>query len=212
MGCLTAVSAVLGVYLYTRYLRKATVAAVSQNYYFLVSESTHVEASAQAIRLDGGAGYCLERDDRAYVSVCAYLTEVEAKSVQANLDEDTRVLSLGVENLYFKSREEKRNAAKITGAFTTLSDVIEVLAKETKRLDEGGTQESSKRILEILRRQLVYLSKEYEWIFPSYANVCKRAAERLSQWIEGTVFVKDLRYLQCELCDSYMQLAENFSV
>ncbi len=212
LGGFTAVATVFGVYTYTRYLHRATVEAVSQNYYFLVSESTHVEASAQEIQLNGGAGYLLEGNERDYVSICAYLSEEEAKTVQEGLEEDTRVVVVGVDKLYFRSRKDKQNAKKIVGAFQTMLGIIEVLAQETKRLDEGATQESSKRILETLKGQLLYLSKEYEKIFPSYANVCKRAAERLHELISGTVFVKDLRHLQCELCDSYVGLAEEFSI
>ncbi len=212
IGSVTVVFAVLGVYFYTRYLKRATVAAVSQNYYFLVSESTHVEASTHEIQLNGGAGYLLEMTDREYVAISAYLSSEEANAVQESLTEETKICKLGVEKLYFKSKEDKRKAKQIIGAFETFENAIDLLTQETKRLEEGATQESSKRILETLKRQFLFLKKEYDVIFPSYANVCKKAAERLSELIAGTVYAKDLRYLQCTLCHSYVTLAQEFSV
>ncbi len=209
---IVAVFVVLGVYMYTRYLDRATVEAVSQNYYFLVSDSTHVEASTQEIILDGGAGYVLNAEGKEYVTVSSYLSSYEAETIQKSLDKETRIIALGVENLYFKTKEEKKNTAKIKGAFQALADCIEVLSKETSRLEKGGTQESCKRILETLRKQFVFLAKEYKDVFLSYGQLCDKTVIELDKLLNNTIFVSDLRRLQCELCYSYVCLAENFSL
>ena len=209
---IVAVLVVLGVYMYTRYLDMATVEAVSQNYYFLVSDSTHIEASTHEIILDGGAGYVLESNGTEYVTVSSYLSSHEAEMVQKGLDRQTRIIALRVDNLYFKTKEEKRNSAKIKAAFQSLSDCIEVLSKETARLEKGGTQESCKRILETLKKQFVFLGREYNSVFLSYGQLCDRTAVQLEKLLNTTIFVSDLRHLQCDLCNSYVSLANEFSL
>lgn len=212
IGVTATFATVVGVYLYTRYLDNATVQAVSQNYYFLVSDSTHVEASAHQIVLDGGAGYLVDDGDREYVAISAYLTSDEAETVQIGVNEPTKVLTLGIENLYFRTPAEKKHAKKITGAFQALEDCIEILDLEIARLEKGATQESSKRILQTLKKQFVFLGKEYGELFSAYAHVCENAAKDLEALINATVYVKNLRYLQCSLCVSYVTLAEEFSI
>ncbi len=212
IGGITAVSCVLGVYLYSRHLQNATVEAFSHDYYFLVSNSTSVEASTHTVQLNGGAGYLLDGTDREYVAISAYLTAEEAEKAQANVQEETKIFSLGIENLYFKSKEDKKNAPKIVSAFRCLEDIIEVLHKETARLEQGATQQSSKRILQTLQRQLCYLGEEYGKVFPKYQTTCTQASSKIDEIVDNTVYVKDLRYLQCFLCDAYVSLAKDFSL
>ncbi len=212
LGAITLLCSVFGVYLYTRYLDNATVEAVSQNYYFLVSDSTSVEASTYEIQLNGGAGYLMEQDGREYVAISTYLTEIEAQTVQKNWKEDTKIFTVGSEKLYFKKQADKKNAKKIIGAFHTLEDIIEVLHLEINRLEKGATQESCKRILQTLEKQFAFLENEYEGFFPKYSKICQTAIKRLEKMINDTVFVKDLRYLQCELCEAYATLAKDFAL
>ncbi len=203
---------VAGVYLYTKYLDKATVAAVSQDYYFLVADTTHVEASAYQIVLDGGAGYFLEVDEGEFVTVAVYSSQAEAESVQVSLLQDTRVISLNAGNLYFKSKTDKKNAKQIVNAFQLLGDYVQVLSGEIVRMEKGGTQESCKRMLETLKRQFIYLAKEYKSVFQSYAKLCDRTANSLSKMLNETIFVSNLRNLQCDLCYSYVSLAKEFAL
>lgn len=212
VGVLTSIFVVLGVYFYTLYLDRATVEAVSQNYYFLVSNSTHVEASTHQIVMDGGAGYLLEKDGQKYVTVSTYLTGDEAESVQNSLDMDTQIITFGVEKLYFKTREQKANAKQIKGAFQSLANSIEVLSQTIVRLENGGTQEACKRVLEILKRQFAYLGKAYATLLPSYSQLCQGAEKQIEKLVEDTVFVSNLRCLQSELCYSYVCLAREFSL
>ena len=79
-------------------------------------------------------------------------------------------------------------------------------------MDEGATQESSKRALNILAKQFSYLQGQYGETFEEFSRVCAKADEELEKLVAGTVFVRELRYLSCMLCDSYVRLCEEFSV
>ncbi|MBE7084920.1 MAG: hypothetical protein E7368_02565 [Clostridiales bacterium] len=208
----TAFLIVFGIYLYTRYLNNATVEAVSQNYYLLVSDSTHVEASTHQIVLNGGAGYLLEMDGREYVTISAYPTRAEAEKVQSGLAEKTTVLSVGRKQLYFKSAKEKKRAKQVVGALSCLEDAIEVLHQEISRLENGATQESSKKILQILKKQFDYLGTEYGEEYEKFAKVCQWASEFIGAIMEDVVYARDMRYLECALCVSYHELTEEFSL
>ncbi|MBE5744548.1 MAG: hypothetical protein E7355_00210 [Clostridiales bacterium] len=203
---------IIGICLYARYLDRATVEAFSQNYYFLVSDSTHVEASTHQIVLNGGAGYSMYENGRQYIAFASYLTATEAENVQKNIQDETQIITLSAKNLYFKKRKDKKNKKKIVGAFQTLSNCITVLNQEIVRLETGATQESCKRILKILEKQFRYMSKTYDGVFPSCAAVCQKAVTDLVEIGNETVYTSSLRSLQCELCCSYIRLAKEFSL
>ena len=87
-----------------------------------------------------------------------------------------------------------------------------MLNGEIKRLEEGATQESSKRILQSLSRQFAYLSKENSMQQEEYTKLCQNASNRVEGFIQGVVYVKDLRYLLCDLCNGYLKLSKNFAL
>ena len=201
--------------LYAYILIGIQTVGLNKTFYFLVSKTTHVEASTHEITLSGGAGYYLELEGQGYVTFSVYLNESDSQSVYAkvfSMDKNVQIVSIGVEKLYLKTINEKKNFEKIAGAFCSLYGCIEVLNREIERLSKGATQESSKRILEVLEKQLGFLSVEYEQIFPGFSKVCKKGADELFLKLQSTVFVKDLRYIQCELCDNYRKLAMDFSL
>jgi len=201
---------------YAWILSRAERVILRKNFYYVVSKSTHVEASTHEIMLDGGAGYLLETNDQEYVALAVYLKEddgVAVSSAFANVDKpNVLLLTLKVDALYLKTRKQKENKATYVGAFSSLYGCIEVLEQEIRRMDEGATQRSSKRVLDILGRQLEYMAGRYEKSFTAFANVCKRAVQNLSEILSATVFVKDLRWVLCELCASYTRLAADFSL
>ena len=206
------ISVVLGAGLYARFLDRATVQAVSHNFYFLVSDSTHIEVSTHQVVNSGGAGYVLEESEREYVAISVYFSKSQAEIVQSNLSMPSMVLEKTTENLYFKTKKQKQKAKRITGAFSCLKSCIGVLNGEIERLETGATQQSSKRILSDLRRQFAYLAKEYQKDFVSYAFVCEKASAYLLEITDGTVYVGDLRYLLCALCNSFVDLSKEFSL
>ena len=150
--------------------------------------------------------------EREYVAISVYFSKTQAEIVQSNLSMPSMVLEKTTENLYFKTKKQKQKAKRIIGAFSCLKSCIGVLNGEIERLESGATQQSSKRILSDLRRQFAYLAKEYQKDFVSYAFVCEKASAYLLEITDGTVYVGDLRYLLCALCNSFVDLSKEFSL
>ena len=187
-------------------------AVLGERFYFLVSNSAHVQASTQTVVLNGGAGYLLNNTQVAY-SVYFSQDEVMRASAQVQeLDEGVEQVSLLADHLYFRTSSQKRDKEQILSAFENLRGCMQVLQEEIARLDHGATQESSKRILKTLQKQFAYLKKIYAGKFPAFANVCNLANEQLDQIVAGIVYNRDLRYLLCDLTVSYVDLSQNFSL
>ena len=198
---------------YAWVLRCATVYHVSQSFYFLVADSTHVEASAYIATLQGGAGYLLQADGREYSALSVYLSEDEGRQAQKALcAEEYILLEKRVEKLYFKTRAEKMKSNAVLNALRCLHDSIEVLSGEIRRLEEGATQESSKQTLGILAKQFSHLQMEYGATFGKFSAICAHAKAEIEKSVAGIVYSRELRYLSCMLCDSYMHLCEEFSI
>lgn len=185
---------------------------LSDNFYFLVSKTVNVEVGAFESLQNGGAGYILEENGREYAVLSVYFTEEKALQVQNGLAEETLLLRKKTNDLYLKTRSDKALANTFKNAFSCLKSCMEILSEEIVRLDNGATQESSKRILRILQKQYDYLEYEYKKSFPDFAKLCERAEKALGKIVAGTVYVKDLRYLLCELCVSYNGLADTFEL
>ena len=184
---------------------------LQKSFYFLVSSSTHIQASTQFVEWSGGAGYLLEYSGCEQATFAVYLSEGDGLQVQAVLTEqDTKLVCMSVDCIYLYKKSDKQNRKSIQGAFQTLYNCCEVLEQIIDRFAKGGTQESGKRLLNTLQKQLSFLGEEYAKNFPQYADVCMKAAERISQLEEASVYLKDLRYLLCELCVSYVRLANSF--
>ena len=189
--------------------------SVGKKFYFLISESTHIEASTHFVSQNGGAGYLLEENQREYVAFSVYLNEEQGQNVLSLMKpegEQTALLTLTSSNLYFKTHKQKANAEVIKGAFSSLYGCIEVLNKEIVRLDKGATQQSSKQVLKLLQRQFGYMEKKYKNSFPKFSQVCKEGSGQLIKIISDIVYVGDLRYLECSLCVSFVDLTKNFSL
>ena len=200
---------------YAYFLTGIKTITLEKSFYFLVSKSTHVQASAQEIVQSGGAGYLLLQGERQYVAYSVYLSKTDGLKVQANvssLGESVALVEKRAEKLYLKSAAQRANIEKIQGAFNSLYGLLEVLDDEIARLSSGGTQESSKTVLEVLKKQFSFLGAAYKKVFPAFSKVCEKATEDLFVILSDVIFARDLRYLQCELCDSYVQLTAAFSL
>lgn len=185
---------------------------VARTFYFLATDSLHIQTSVHNAQALGGAGYLLQEKDRDYVVFSAYLTEEECWNAETQLLLDvgnTVVIEQRCGNLYLKNGE-KKYANYYAGAFDTLYNLLGILNGEIKRLSNGGTQEDCKRVLEILRKQFAYLAENTPSIFPEYAVVCQNAEKELNAITQGVVYGEDLRYLLCSLCVSYIDLTHNF--
>ena len=49
-------------------------------------------------------------------------------------------------------------------------------------------------------------------VFTEISACASQSALKLSEIVRGTVYAKDIRYLQISLSDSYLTLAEEFSI
>ena len=190
---------------------RAQFVVVGKSFYFLVSADTHIQSATHATRLDGGAGYLLTDGESQYTAYSVYLTVDIARTVQAGMQEDVLLVEKRVDYLAFR-RKYKENADVYQGALNALYGCIGVLTQTISRLENGETQESCKRILQILGRQFGYMSRRYQTIYPAFAAVCKDLQSGVNAMREQVVFCKDLRYLLCLACDEYVRLASVFSL
>lgn len=210
-----AVCLIVGAAAYAWALGRTVEIDVSRTFVYLVDTSVNIEASAYTAQYAGGAGYLLSCGEQTYAALSVYLDEEDAEAaktalLKTNGNADTVRITGG--KLYLRKASQKRKAEKLKGAFQSLYGNIQVLEREIARLDGGATQQSSKRILGVLERNFSYLAKEYAETFSDFAKTCEDASAFLSRCCEGIVYAKELRYLQCELCVSYVKLSGEFSL
>lgn len=204
-----------GAFAYAGQLSAVETVALNTEFYYLVSEDMQMEAGAEFVRLDGGAGYLLTEDNEEYVALSVYLKEGDGTAVLNNLKnsgKSGKILGLKAHKLYLKTAKQKGLATLYRGAFENVYGCMQVLEGCVYRLEKGMTQESCKRLLNTLKNQFFYLEKQYQEDFESCASVCKDAKVFLTEILEDTVYVKDLRYLACQLANDYVTLANEFSI
>ena len=202
-------------FIYAKYLREIKCVWMGKSFYFLVSETEHVEAGSLGVKLEGGAGYLFDYDGRTWVVWAVYFNEQDGKTVQASTSfngKETKLLEVSIDRLYLKSAWEKKHASLYENAMECLYGCIEVLGLEIERLDNGATQRSSMETLQILLKQLRYLSEFYKGEFSSYADMCVQAVKALESIIQEVIYTKDLRYLLCDLSCGFIKLSSKFSL
>ena len=200
-------------FFYAGILVNVEAVQTGREFYFLVSKSAHVEVSAHIARLQGGAGYSLSCNRGAYAAYAVYFSlEESANALQTLQDSETeaQIIEVNANPLYTKGGNTQKE--EIKGAFNCLYAYMQILQSEISRLEKGATQESSKRILSALERQFDYLAKNTLTSISGFSNVCKNAQTCLLEWINDVVYVKDLRYLLCELSVAYVDLSRNFEL
>ena len=210
-----AVLFTLATLVYAYALTGVKAVGVYKYFHFLVSTSTHIEASTHQVTLDGGAGYALRRGEREYVAYHVYMQGADgerALEAVSSQGEEVALLPVGVEKLYLKTREDKTSAQTIFGGMELLYAYIRLLSDEIARLDRGATQESCKRVLRELSNQLFFAEKEYEGVFSELAVVCGTFASELEDRSEEIIYTRDLRYLLCESCVAYVSLGEEYAL
>ena len=93
----TILVCVCTVYAYT--LMGIQTIDLNKTFYFLVTKTTHVEASTHEIELSGGEGYYLEVNEEGYVTFSVYLNETDSQTVLAkvdSVDKNVRILTMRV--------------------------------------------------------------------------------------------------------------------
>ena len=198
---------------YAGVVASAQSVEVNGRFYFLVTDDTKVEVGAEFAKLEGGAGYLIEHDGREYVTLAVYLDEEEGLAVQSNLKKagkTTSLLQKSVSTLYFKGREKKQHTF-LVGGLNTLKSYVCVLRNVIDYLAEGLSQEGCKSLLKTLVRQYQH-AKEYYREYEELSETFDKSAQQLFTYLDGVVYLKDLRYLLCWQAEKYIALCGEFSL
>ena len=180
-------------------------------FHFVVLRTEKIEVSAGLTELDGGAGYVMQGGESVALGVYFSLAEAELVKGEASTRYDgVAVVSFSTEKLCFQTKREKQNAAQIVSAFSTLYEYLRLIFDECTRLETGGTQESSKRILEDAARQLAYLGKENKEADTLFCKTCESASAELFDALSNVVYAKELRAFLCKYAEEYLFLAEQY--
>ena len=199
---------------YSALLLNRTRISIATSFYFLVTKKQHIEASAEFIKLQGGAGYLLREKDVDYIVFSVYLNEEDAASVCANLmhfDEDVKLFPVQINALYFNTKTPAQ-IDLYCNALNMLKEYMSIIEKCILLLMEGETQENVKNILFSTQKHLEFLSHSFNTTYEEFAVACNHTAQLIADCINKVVFVADLRYILCSMAGEYIALCKLFSV
>ncbi len=188
---------------------------VQKSFYFLIAETEHVQVGTEIAQLDGGAGYPLLVGNHYKVAYAVYFNKEQGQKAKTQLCQkgtNAQLNTCFVQSLVFTGKREQACMATVCSAMDNLYACIDILQQEIERLNRGATQQSSKSILNILQKQLNSFAKAYQSVYSAFARICKESAELIANSLSGVVYNKDLRYLLCFLCDSYVRLSQDFAI
>ncbi len=201
------------VYAYT--LSAVQTYTLGKTFYFLVSPSKHIQASTHTAQNLGGAGFLLSDENTDYVAYAAYTSQTDGAQAQRELNaigQDTLLLPVSVETLYFKLREDKKKSGEIIAFFSWLETQLDLLKQEIKLLERGITQQAVKRLLRSQERQFAYAKEKYASTLSAFSKVCTSAQLQISDMIKGIVYLKDMRFLHCYLTQAYVEIAKTYAL
>lgn len=188
---------------------RAEEVKIGRTFYFLVLPADEQTATvwAQNVYVNGGAGYSFLHDGTYYVALASYRTENEANNVRASLKQkgrQTKILPLTVDSFYFTTRAQKEEKQNIEDCVNTLLQCVDLLYNTANGVDTAQyTQEDSRAIVAELKTVLGALREKdtlrTEEILVSAINQCRGI-------ISGTVYAKDIRYLQLFLSEKIYDL------
>lgn len=197
--------------LYAIFLSHIEKVELDRTFYFLISDSTHIEASTHEALAQGGAGYLLSCGKEDYVAYSVYFNEEDADRVSANVS-DTSLVKKVASTLYLKSKQDKQNIRIYKNALDNLYEVIKTLNERITALERGMTQQAIKREVCFLSNHCKCLYKTYADAFPLCAKLFEEAWTSLATISSDTVYANKLRYLLCELSDGYVDITSAFSL
>jgi len=199
---------------YATYIKGRTVVHLGKEFYFLTVPAETVEVSALEIQKDGGAGFLLSFSKEQRMALAVYANEADGKKILLNNQgkyEDLRLVCVRCDRLYFGFQSAKEGKDVLT-ALNTLDEYISLLNEMIARVENGQTQEASKRILKEIGKNFDYLKKAYQKKYPELSAVYQKGAIELQKQTDNLVFAKDLRYVVCLLSKGYIDFAERYSV
>jgi len=199
---------------YTLYLKNRTVVPLGKEFYFLTVQAEGVEVSALEVQKDGGAGFLLPSKYGRKIALSVYFNQTDGEKVFVKNQEKYQNLSLvcvRCDSLYFGGESVEERKA-VLAALNTLSEHISLLNELIERVENGQTQEASKRILGEISENFDYLTKLYRKKFPVLSKIYQRSGTKIQKQTADLVFAKDLRYVVCELSKGYIDFTEKYSV
>lgn len=200
---------------YALSFKKLHTVDVDANFYFLVSTEENVSVGVEYTKLDGGAGYLLQKDGKEYAVWSVYFDEKTGADVQERLKKagkETQLIYLGTDTVCFRTWREKGKEKPTVELLRIVKGCMQILNETISRLEKGMTQEKAKAILTLLRKQLSFSAREYAVCVDGLANVCKESAKHLDNILEGTVYTDALAYELCFLADGYLSSCNRFSL
>lgn len=212
-SCVIAVTFVLICTGYAFALSRVKRVPFEWNVYFLVNQGMAVEAGAEFIKWNGGAGYLIEREGERYAAIHVFFDRSSAENVQNRLTESGQgasIISIGTHALYFKGNE-KGHGELYVKALKLLKSYVYLVEDCIVRLENGMSQEACIRILKTITSQFKHAKTVYA-NYPQFGAVCKETVRELQSICCGTVYLKDLRFLLCYQTDSLIDLCSNFSI
>lgn len=201
--------------IYAWQLSQIKVCSFQASFYYLVTDDLRVEAGAEFVRLEGGAGYLFEQNGREYVALNVYTNKDAGAKVCENLREqgrETQLKEIGVEKLYFLEKEDKRKADIYVLALKCLQGDISLLEGCGILLEKGETQERCKELLKTLCRQISFQAANYRNGYKAFAKLCDEIVDKIESLLKDVLYTKDVRYLLCETVDAYIDLASKFKI
>ncbi len=208
VGIVLAVLLIASIIFSTKACKNAQILPYEVEIYYLVTEDVHVQAGAEFVRLEGGAGYLLENKGKEYVVLNVYFAQSDAKSVQdalSALGRKTQVISLSENTVKSRDKQGYLRLQKYIGALQSMYGCMNVFSQSIMLLEKGETQERVKEMLLKISAHLTYLSKIYG-DYNRYAQVCVKTAENLTLYKNEILYVCDLRYILCDMAYEYMKL------
>ena len=225
-GALTALATVFvaGAFLFARQTKNAEEIVLNKRFYFLVSAGENVQSCLAEAYLAGGAGIEMQTSSRAYAVYACYTGENGkslAEAAQAAIGGRGENVKTGIipqtrRALYLKTSAQKRRKNEISGVLHTLDECADVLylsAVEAERGEAG--QAALKETAKCAAMALSYLSKHAgnaDKAAKRCAAACGRVSEELKEMAAGIVYARDLRRAQIEICLSYLDFSDAYSI
>lgn len=211
---LVSILFVFSSFLYTIFVGQRQAVDVNSSFYLLVSGETNIEAGAEFVKLEGGAGYLFTTDEGEYIVLSIYLREDKGETVLKKMEESgekVQLMPIHIKKLYFDNREKEKQNTYLSG-LNLIEEYLSVLENCIEILDKGGTQESIKRILSPMEKQIYFLAQDFQEKYDDFSRLCQQIAIELQKINNQIIYTRDLRYLSCQMVDGYLGLCKQFFI
>ncbi len=155
--------------------------------YYLIWETDSVQAGSATVEVQGGAGFCMQDG----VAIDVYFSYVEAQRAKSSLESD---------------KEKERVVLQEYKFDTHVSSVIVTGLRHIKgwqaALQNGAKQSVVRTGLQEIAKTLAFYSKESKDVQAG------RIAKELQTLTVGVIYVQELRYFLCDVCETMVEAGE----